>query len=133
MTGRWFDSSPRTQNLKRGEVEVIRRLLVVLSLSASLLVGTCFAWDSESFIGNDYSMYAIGDTPAIRRASRSVSAYAAESGFSATVLSGIDLFSRFSLLMIRFPLSLGSIMNLKLLPVFLSLLGRNSVVLRLMV
>ena len=96
MTGRWFDSSPRTQNLKRGEVEVIRRLLVVLSLSASLLVGTCFAWDSESFIGNDYSMYAIGDTPAIRRASRSVSAYAAESGFSATVLSGIDLFSRFS-------------------------------------
>ena len=75
MTGRWFDSSPRTQNLKRGEVEVIRRLLVavsythldvykrqllvVLSLSASLLVGTCFAWDAESFIGNDYSMYAI--------------------------------------------------------------------------
>lgn len=40
---------------------MIRRLLVVLSLSASLLVGTCFAWDSESFIGNDYSMYAIGD------------------------------------------------------------------------
>lgn len=75
---------------------MIRRLLVVLSLSASLLVGTCFAWDAESFIGNDYSMYAIGDTPAIRRASRSVSAYAAESGFSATVLSGIDLFSRFS-------------------------------------
>ena len=131
MTGRWFDSSPRTQNLKRGEVEVIRRLLVVLSLSASLLVGTCFAWDSESFIGNDYSMYAIGDTPAIRRASRSVSAYAAESGFSATVLSGIDLFSRFSFA--HDPLSLGSIMNLKLLPVFLSLLGRNSVVLRLMV
>lgn len=54
MTGRWFDSSPRTQNLKRGEVEVIRRLLVVLLLSASLLVGTCFAWDAESFIGNDY-------------------------------------------------------------------------------
>lgn len=80
MTGRWFDSSPRTQNLKRGEVEVIRRLLVVLSLSASLLVGTCFAWDAESFIGNDYSMYAIGETPTIRRAFRSVSAYAAESG-----------------------------------------------------
>lgn len=58
---------------------MIRRLLVVLSLSASLLVGTCFAWDSESFIGNDYSMYAIGDTPTMRRASRSVSAYAAES------------------------------------------------------
>ena len=133
MTGRWFDSSPRTQNLKRGEVEVIRRLLVVLSLSASLLVGTCFAWDSESFIGNDYSMYAIGDTPAIRRASRSVSAYAAESGFSATVLSGIDLFSRFSFAHDTVSLSLGSIMNLKLLPVFLSLLGRNSVVLRLMV
>lgn len=54
MTGRWFDSSPRTQNLKRGEVEVIRRLLVVFSLSASLLVGTCFAWDAESFVGNDY-------------------------------------------------------------------------------
>ena len=79
MTGRWFDSSSRTQNLKRGEVEVIRRLLVVLSLSASLLVGTCFAWDAESFIGNDYGMYAIGETPTMRRASRSVSAYAAES------------------------------------------------------
>ena len=94
MTGRWFDSSPRTQNLKRGEVEVIRRLLVVLSLSASLLVGTCFAWDAESFIGNDYGMYAIGETPMMM--ANSASLYAAESDDSDIAsLSISDFYSNF--------------------------------------
>lgn len=73
---------------------MIRRLLVVLSLSASLLVGTCFAWDAESFIGNDYGMYAIGETPMMM--ANSASLYASSSAASATVLSGSDLFSRFS-------------------------------------
>lgn len=94
MTGRWFDSSPRTQNLKRGEVEVIRRLLVVLSLSASLLVGTCFAWDAESFIGNDYGMYAIGETPMMM--ANSASLYAAESDdLDIASLSISDFYSNF--------------------------------------
>ena len=94
MTGRWFDSSPRTQNLKRGEVEVIRRLLVVLSLSASLLVGTFFAWDAESFIGNDYGMYAIGETPMMM--ANSASLYAAESDDSDIAsLSISDFYSNF--------------------------------------
>lgn len=73
---------------------MIRRLLVVLSLSASLLVGTCFAWDAESFIGNDYGMYAIGETPMMM--ANSAFLYAASSGASTTVFSGIDLYSRFS-------------------------------------
>ena len=73
---------------------MIRRLLVVLSLSASLLVGTCFAWDAESFIGNDYGMYAIGDTPMMM--ANSASLYAAESDDSDIAsLSISDFYSNF--------------------------------------